>query len=237
MSSLAKSVVVHRASERGVADHGWLKARHSFSFGSYFNPEKMGFGTLRVINDDIIAAGKGFPTHPHRNMEIITVPLTGSLTHRDSEGNEGTIKAGEIQVMSAGTGIKHSEYNSSSEELNLLQIWIIPKSENTKPRYAQSQFDWEKSKFTTLVSPEEGNGIVINQDAFINLLNLGEGESVIYRKHIGNNVTYVYLIDGEGTFGETDVSERDAVGFPPSVKAIEIRADSKIKVLVFEVPL
>jgi redox-sensitive bicupin YhaK (pirin superfamily) len=159
------------------------------------------------------------------------------LTHRDSEGNEGTIKAGEIQVMSAGTGIKHSEYNSSSEELNLLQIWIIPKSENTKPRYAQSQFDWEKSKFTTLVSPEEGNGIVINQDAFINLLNLGEGESVIYRKHIGNNVTYVYLIDGEGTFGETDVSERDAVGFPPSVKAIEIRADSKIKVLVFEVPL
>ena len=237
MSSLAKSVVVHRASERGVADHGWLKARHSFSFGSYFNPEKMGFGALRVINDDIIAAGKGFPTHPHRNMEIITVPLSGSLTHRDSEGNEGVITAGEIQVMSAGTGIQHSEYNSSSEELNLLQIWVIPKSENTKPRYAQSQFDWEKPMFTTLVSPEEGNGIVINQDAYINLLNLGEGECVTYRKNIVNNVTYVYLIDGEGTFGETDVRRRDAVGFPPSVKDIEIKADSKIKVLVFEVPL
>lgn len=237
MSPLGNTVVVHRASERGFADHGWLKARHSFSFGSYFNAEKMGFGTLRVINDDTVAAGKGFQTHSHRNMEIITVPISGSLTHKDSEGNEGTIKAGEIQVMSAGTGIQHSEYNLASDELNLLQIWVVPKSDNTKPRYVQTQFDWEKPKFTTLVSPEEGKGIVINQDAYMNLLNLGAGEHVTYHKNMRNNVTYVYLIDGEGKFGETTVSRRDAVGFPSSVTDIEIKADSKIKVLVFEVPL
>jgi redox-sensitive bicupin YhaK (pirin superfamily) len=170
-------------------------------------------------------------------MEIITVPISGSLTHRDSEGNTGTITAGEIQVMSAGSGIQHSEYNSSSDELNLLQIWVIPKSDNTKPRYAQSQFDWEKPMFTTLVSPEEGKGIVINQDAFISLLNLDAGESVSYRKNIVSNLTYVYLIEGKGIFGETNVSRRDAVGFPSSVKDIEVKADSKVKVLVLEVPL
>jgi len=237
MSLLEKYAVVHRASERGVADHGWLKARHSFSFGSYYNPEKMGFGTLRVINDDTVAGGKGFPTHPHRNMEIITVPISGSLTHEDSEGNTGTISAGEIQVMSAGSGIQHSEFNASTEELNLLQIWVIPKSENTKPTYAQSQFDWEKPMFTTLVSPEKGKGIVINQDAYINLLNLDAGGSVSYKKNIKDNVTYVFLIDGEGEFGETAVGRRDAVGFGQDVKDIDIKAQSKIKVLILEVPV
>jgi redox-sensitive bicupin YhaK (pirin superfamily) len=237
MNTLDKSVTFHKASSRGFADHGWLKACHSFSFGDYYDRQKMGFGVLRVINDDTVEAGKGFATHPHRNMEIITVPISGSLTHKDSEGNTGTITAGEIQVMSAGSGIQHSEFNSSlTEELNLLQIWIIPKSKDTKPRYDQRQFDWDKPMFTSLVSPFEGQGIQINQDALITLLNLDAAQDTVYKKHFAENLTYVFVIEGSGVIDATSVNRRDAIGFGKSRDNVSIKSNDQLKVLVLEIP-
>jgi redox-sensitive bicupin YhaK (pirin superfamily) len=168
--------IIHRAAQRGHINHGWLDTYHSFSFAQWYNPEKMGFGALRVINDDTIAPGKGFGMHPHDNMEIITIILAGSLKHRDSMGNEGIIKENEIQAMSSGSGIMHSEFNpSETEYCKLFQIWVLPGKQDIKPRYEQISFDptGKENRFMTLVSPTKtDNSMFINQDAWFSISNL-----------------------------------------------------------------
>jgi len=177
---------LHKADTRGIANHGWLNSHHTFSFASYFNPERMGFGTLRVINDDVVAPSMGFGTHPHQNMEIISLPLRGALKHKDTMGNSHVIKKGEVQAMSAGTGVSHSEYNNSkTEDVNFLQIWVMPKKLNIAPNYSQKEFSAEqrKNKFQLVVSPDgRENTVSINQDAFFSLSDLKEGKTIEYKE-------------------------------------------------------
>ena len=232
--------IIHRANDRGVQDHGWLKAAHSFSFANFHDPAKVNFGLLRVLNDDIVAASMGFGTHGHDNMEIVTIPLKGSLAHKDSLGSEGLIGPDEVQVMSAGTGIKHSEFNgSSTEDVNLLQIWVFPKEKNIMPRYDQKKFDLEslRNQFHTLVSPNgEENSMWINQDAFFSIGNFDSGTSENYAvKHSGNGA-YIFLIEGEIEVEGEQLKKRDAVGIYDS-ETIGIRVIENAKVLIIDVPM
>lgn len=229
-------------SERGTADHGWLQANFSFSFGNYYNPEMVQFGMLRVLNDDTIAAGMGFGTHPHDNMEIITIPLEGGLTHRDSMGNQETVRFGEVQVMSAGTGIQHSEMNAShTEKAKTLQIWIFPETQDVKPRYDQKAFELKsnKNKFVTVVSPHNsnnGNALWIYQQAYLHLGLFDEGEKTQYKLQIPENGVYLFLIEGKLEVNGEEISERDAFGIVEfDTVDIEVRAPSKI--LTIEVPM
>src|ERR1700712_57051 len=193
-------MTIQKASERGGADHGWLNAKHYFSFASYHNPEKVHFGALRVLNDDIIAGGAGFPTHPHDNMEIVTVPLKGAISHKDSTGGAGVINAGDVQIMSAGTGIKHSEANASPTDLlNVLQLWVFPKLENITPRYDQRTFDeaGRKNNWQLTVSPDAAdNALWINQDAVFALADIDAGNSIDYKIKFAGNGVYFFVIDG-----------------------------------------
>lgn len=232
--------IYHSASARGFADHGWLKARHSFSFADYYDDEKIHFGKLRVLNDDIIAPGKGFGTHPHNNMEIITIPLKGSLEHKDSMNNGSVIEAGEIQVMSAGTGILHSEFNpSEKEETELLQIWIFPEEKDVKPRYDQRRFNadsFQNTLKTIVNNTENDNALFIHQKAVLALSKASKGfkgEYVI--KYPGNGV-YVFIIDGKCEVGNTILMRRDALGVTDTNNVlIEAKEDSFI--LFLEVPM
>lgn len=232
--------IFHPSSERGHADHGWLNARHSFSFASYHDPSKVHFGLLRVLNDDIVAPGMGFGMHPHDNMEIVTIPLKGSLEHRDSMGNIGVIKPNEIQAMSAGSGLMHSEYNhSKTEEINLLQIWVFPKEKNITPRYEQKVFTEEdkNDKFKTIVSPVRSEETMwINQDAYFSIGKFKAGSTHEYTiKHKGNGA-YVFIIEGTATIEGQELNRRDAIGIWETEKfSVDIKADSEI--LVVEVPM
>lgn len=232
--------IIHKAGERGFADHGWLKAAHSFSFASYYNPSKSHFGLLRVLNDDIVAPGMGFGTHGHDNMEIVTIPLKGVLAHKDSLGSEGTIEYGEIQIMSAGSGIQHSEFNgSATDEVNLLQIWVFPKVRNIAPRYDQKRFDPEKghNNFQILVSPEKGTeSMWINQDAYFSLGEFDSGKDVNYSIKNPGNGAYVFVIDGEVQVAGQALKRRDAIGVFDT-ENFDLKADSKAKVLVIDVPM
>ena len=232
--------VFHKASERGHADHGWLNAHHSFSFASYYNPEKMHFGLLRVLNDDIVAPGMGFGTHPHDNMEIVTIPLKGTLEHKDSMGNTGVIRPHEIQAMSAGSGITHSEYNhSKTEEINLLQIWVFPKEHNIKPRYDQLVFTDESKngKFKTIVAPvKSGDVMWINQDAYFSLGKFKAGSSVNYKIQNKGNGAYVFIIEGEIKIENNTLEKRDALGIWETDNfKIDITKDAEV--LVIDVPM
>ena len=232
--------IIHPAAERGIADHGWLKARHSFSFSSYYHPEKIQFGALRVLNDDTIAPGMGFGKHPHDNMEIITIPLSGGVKHGDSMGNEGIIKPGEVQIMSAGTGVIHSEHNaSSSETLNLFQIWIMPELRNIAPRYDQKQFEVSDrlNKFQTLVSPEKSESTLwINQQAWLSLGKFDKASSVNYNLHIPNNGVYVIVVSGELEVAGQLLGERDAIGVS-DVSVIKLKFLKETEVLMIEIPM
>ena len=234
-------ITIHKSDSRGEADHGWLKARHSFSFASYHNPQRMGFGLLKVLNDDTIAPGAGFGTHPHKNMEIITVPINGSLKHKDSEGNEKVIQHGEVQLMSAGTGVSHSEYNGSQkEEINLLQIWVSPEKIGIQPRYDQKKFDVEKRKnqFQTIVSPidsKEG-GVKINQQAYFSLIDLECDRRVTYSLQNKKNGVYIFIIDGQAAIADTVLSQRDAIGIEES-QNIDISSLEDSQILLLEVPM
>jgi redox-sensitive bicupin YhaK (pirin superfamily) len=232
--------IVHPAAERGIADHGWLKARHSFSFSSYYHPEKIQFGALRVLNDDTIAPGMGFGKHPHDNMEIITIPLSGGVKHGDSMGNEGIVKPGEVQIMSAGTGVIHSEHNaSSSETLNLFQIWIMPELRNIAPRYDQKQFEVSDrlNKFQTLVSPEKSDSTLwINQQAWLSLGKFDKASSVNYNLHIPNNGVYVMVVSGELEVAGQLLGERDAIGVS-DVSVIKLKFLKETEVLMIEIPM
>lgn len=232
--------IIHKADSRGYADHGWLQSFHSFSFANYHNPEKVRFGLLRVLNDDIVAPGMGFGTHPHDNMEIVTIPLKGELAHQDSTGNKEVIKAGEIQIMSAGSGLTHSEFNNSKKEfVNLFQIWVFPKEKNITPRYDQKIFDSEerKNKFQTVVSPDEKNGSLwINQDAFFTLGNFDEGNSVKYEIKKNGNGVYIMITEGSAEIDGEVLSRRDAIGLS-DLSSVEIKLLAKSELLLIEVPM
>lgn len=233
------NAIVHTSNSRGFADHGWLQSYHSFSFANYYNPEKMGFKALRVINDDYIAPAQGFGTHPHQDMEIITVPLRGSLKHKDTMGNETVIQHGEVQLMSAGTGVFHSEYNNSpTEDVNMLQIWVLPKKKRIEPRYDQKKFEEadRKNKFQIVVSPDgRENSVEINQDAFFFLSDLDAGKSIDYKLNMNGNGIYVFVIDGELELNGTKLGKRDALGLDNFDKVtFNVKKDTKL--LVIEVP-
>ena len=227
---------------RGKADFGWLKANFSFSFGNYFNPERLQFGMLRVLNDDTIAGGTGFGTHGHANMEIITIPLEGGLKHQDSMGNEGVIRFGEVQVMSAGSGVEHSEMNASQkEEAKTLQLWVFPDIENVSPRYDQKSFDIENqiNTFVNIVSPNDqndGNALWVYQKTFFHLGIFDSNTSVTYKVKIPKNGIYLFLIEGEIEVNNNVLKARDAMEIT-DFDAFEIKISSKSKILLVEVPM
>jgi redox-sensitive bicupin YhaK (pirin superfamily) len=233
--------VFHRAEDRGFANHGWLKARHSFSFANYFDRNKVHFGKLRVLNDDSIAPGKGFGLHPHEDMEIITIPLSGVLRHTDNMGNEGIIRAGEVQVMSAGTGVMHSEFNASeSEELNLFQIWIFTDKNGHQPRYDQKLFKEEdrQNAWQLLVSPEgESGSLRIHQQAYISQINTVGNNTFEYLLHKEGNGVYLMLIEGEAETASYSLKRRDALGIWDFSGPLEINFSQNSKLLVIEVPM
>ncbi len=228
--------------ERGKANHGWLQANFSFSFGNYYNPDMVQFGMLRVLNDDTIAAGMGFGTHPHDNMEIVTIPLEGGLTHRDSMGNQATVRFGEVQVMSAGTGIQHSEMNASqTEQAKTLQLWIFPDKQNVTPRYDQKGFDLDanRNKLVPVVTPEDktdGNALWIHQQAFLHLGVFDEGQTVAYSLKIPENGVYLFLIEGQLEINGETINERDAYGIV-EFDSFEIKIKAPSKILTIEVPM
>jgi quercetin 2,3-dioxygenase len=232
--------VFHKSTERGHANHGWLNAHHSFSFASYHDPSKVHFGLLRVLNDDIVAPGQGFGMHPHDNMEIVTIPLSGTLEHRDSMGNIGVIKPNEIQAMSAGSGLMHSEYNhSKTEPINLLQIWVFPKERNITPRYDQKVFSEsdKEGKLKTVVAPQRSDDVMwINQDAYFSLGKFSSASTQNYKmKHKGNGA-YVFVIEGGATINGQKLEKRDAIGVWETEEfSMEIEAGSEI--LVIDVPM
>jgi len=233
--------LIHNASDRGIADHGWLKAAHSFSFANYYNPEKIHFGKLRVLNDDIVAPSKGFGMHPHEDMEIITIPLSGALKHSDNMGNEGVITTGEVQVMSAGTGVLHSEFNASdSEPVNLFQIWIFTDEKGHEPRYDQKKFSPEgrQNKWQLLVSPDGRNeSLWIHQDAFISVIDFKREGVTEYKPKSEKNGVYFMVIEGQAEIEGAKLEKRDAAGFGPVNDPLKIAMSENSKLLAIEVPM
>ena len=235
------TTVFHAANKRGHANHGWLNAHHSFSFAGWYDPAKIHFGMLRVLNDDIIDGGQGFGRHPHDNMEIITIVLDGMLEHKDSMGHTQTIAPDEVQVMSAGTGVTHSEYNHlTNKKTNLLQIWIFPNKENVKPRYDQRTFPAQNrvNSLQALVSPitNEDEGLKINQDAWIYRTALGKGKNITHQLHNSNSGAYVFVIDGKISVGGQALGKKDALGISDA-SSFEMSAAEDSDVLVIEVPM
>lgn len=231
---------IQRANERGFADHGWLRANHSFSFANWYDSTKMHFGAIRVLNDDLIAGGKGFAAHPHDNMEIVTIPLNGAIAHKDNTGIDGIIKKGDVQIMSAGTGITHSEFNASNtEELNLFQVWVFPKLENIKPRYEQKTFDENDrlNKWQIVVSPDEKDGGVwINQDAVFSLIHATEAGFISYKNKFSGNGIYMMVIDGEIQINTEVLNKRDAIEIT-GADNISIDIKEATNLLAIEVPV
>lgn len=234
------NTVFHKADTRGHADHGWLNAYHSFSFASWYNPDRVQFGALRVLNDDTVAAGMGFGTHPHDNMEIITIPLEGDLAHKDSMGNESTIKNGDVQVMSAGSGIRHSEFNPNADQrTKLFQIWVFPKQRDVTPRYQQITLDksLEKNDFAQILSPDADDaGVWIHQDAWFYLSNFDADFSKKLALKKQGNGFYVMNIEGEIEVNGKKLETRDAIGIWETPE-IEIKATTASKFLVMEIPM
>ena len=232
--------IFHSASSRGTADHGWLKAKHSFSFANYYDSEKVQFGALRVLNDDIIAPGMGFGTHPHDNMEIITIPLDGALEHKDSMDNIGVIETDEIQVMSAGSGVYHSEYNKNKDQsVSLLQIWVFPNKKDVTPRYDQKNIkDLKKvNSFYPIVTPNQnGPGMWIHQDAWFHLGEFDKETRINYNINKKGNGVYAFLIEGSVQIDGESLEKRDALGIWDTEK-FELLANQNSRVLLIEVPL
>jgi len=232
--------VIHKSDSRGKADYGWLQSRHSFSFSTYHDPQRMGFGKLRVINDDVVQPGGGFGTHPHDNMEIVSVPLTGGLRHQDSMGNIHTIREGEVQIMSAGRGLTHSEFNDSDiEAVNFLQIWILPKQLDIEPRYGQQSFAAgdRHNRFQTVVSPDgEAQSVVINQDAWLSLGDFAAGQTGVYKLHRTGNGIYLFIIDGDLDIEAESLTTRDAIGLE-GMEKISFDTTTACRLLLIEVAM
>lgn len=232
--------IIQKAAERGSGDYGWLKPNYYFSFGNYHNPEKVHFGLLRVLNDDFIGGGGAFPTHPHDNMEIVTIPFTGALKHKDSTGGQGIIKAGDVQIMSAGTGVQHSEANeSATEPVTLFQIWVFPKERNIKPRYDQRNFDIGErvNKWQVIVSPnDEDKALWINQDARFALTKLEAGNTLNYQNSFKGNGVYLVVINGAIELDGKKLEKRDAAGIYEA-DSFTIKATEDAELLAIEVPM
>jgi redox-sensitive bicupin YhaK (pirin superfamily) len=235
-----KNTVLHKADTRGHADHGWLNAYHSFSFASWYNPERVQFGALRVLNDDTVAAGMGFGTHPHDNMEIITIPLEGDLAHKDSMGNTETIKTGDVQVMSAGTGVKHSEFNPNAEQrTKLLQIWVYPNQQNVDPRYQQITLNPEdrKNRLQQILSPNpEDDGAWIHQDAWFHLGKFDNGFTVTYNLKKEGNGVYAFILSGQLNIDGQELETRDGFGIWDT-NSFDIKASTDAELLLMEIPM
>lgn len=240
METKTETTVLHKADTRGHANHGWLNSYHTFSFANYYNPERVNFGVLRVLNDDTVAAGKGFGTHPHDNMEIISIPLSGDLEHKDSMGTAAAIKEGEIQVMSAGTGVFHSEYNKNSDkEVKFLQIWIFPNQKNVTPRYDQIQISelLEQNTFSQILSPNEHDkGVWIHQDAWFHIGNFDTATTTQYDVKKEGNGVYAFILEGEAEVGGQSLQKRDGFGIWDT-QNIDIKAKKGAKILLMEVPM
>lgn len=235
------NTVLHKANTRGKANHGWLQSKHTFSFSSYHSPERMNFGVLRVLNDDIVAPGMGFGTHPHQNMEIISIPIEGDLEHKDSMNNVTVIKSGDIQVLSAGTGITHSEYNKNKDkQVKFLQIWVIPNKKNVTPRYDQISLNIEDrhNKFQQVLSPNlKDAGVWIHQDAWFNMTRLDKDKALIYQLNSPEkNGVYVFVLKGDVTVNNQALNVRDGHGIW-NVNKLNIKADSNTELLLMEVPM
>jgi redox-sensitive bicupin YhaK (pirin superfamily) len=230
---------LHAADRRGHVSFGWLDSHHSFSFGNYYDPEKVHFGMLRVLNDDIITGGSGFGAHPHDNMEIISIPLEGAIEHKDSTGTQAVINENDVQIMSAGTGIKHSEYNHNKDkDANFLQIWIIPKKRNIEPRYDQKSFDPAEriNKFQTVVAPDDDKATWINQDAWLSLGNFKGGFTTSYAVKKAGNGVYAFVLNGSVTINGQTLYKRDALGIW-DIDQLEIEAATDSELLLIDIPM
>ena len=231
--------VLHKAGSRGHANHGWLNSYHSFSFGGYHHPDRMHFGALRVLNDDTVAAGMGFGKHPHDNMEIVSIPLSGNLQHQDSTGRNEIIRAHDVQIMSAGSGIAHSEMNASkTDEVKFLQIWVFPKLKNIAPRYEQKSFLPENrlNQILTVVAPDDANAVYINQDAWFSLGHFSKDLSIEYSiKKTGNGV-YVFVLSGSITVNGTTLENRDGLGVSET-DVLSIVANTESELLLIDIPM
>ncbi len=235
------NILVHKADSRGDANHGWLHSKHTFSFGSYQNPNRMNFGVLRVLNDDTVSENQGFGTHPHHDMEIISIPLEGDLKHKDNMGNETIIKQGDIQVMSAGTGILHSEFNNNPDKpVKFLQIWVIPNKLNVAPRYDQISLNSadRMNKLQQILSPNSNDdGVWIHQNAWFNMTNLDQDNKLTYKLNDpANNGVYAFILKGNATINEQKAKERDGIGIW-NTDTVAIVADSDTEILLMEVPM
>jgi len=229
---------IYKADERGFANHGWLKTHHMFSFANYYDVNRMGFGVLRVLNDDIVEPGMGFGTHPHDNMEIVSIPLRGTMAHKDSQGNEYTIKEGDIQVMSAGTGLTHSEYNYSKEDdLSFLQIWIFPKTYNTTPSYEEKTFQFSQNEWVLIASPDRSlNSLPINQDCYFSLGKFSKEFSMKYKRKSDSNGLFIFLIDGKISVENESLHKRDAIGIE-NTDEISIYLEENSFILLIDLPM
>ena len=232
--------ILHKAETRGSADHGWLKTHHTFSFANYYDPERVHFGTLRVLNDDYVAGGKGFGMHPHDNMEIITIPLEGDLQHRDNMGNSEIIREGDVQVMSAGTGVYHSEFNPNDDKaVSLLQIWVFPNKRNVKPRYDQISVRdiARENEFYQILSPNpDDKGVWIHQNAWFSLGRLNSGKEANYKLNDENNGVYAFVIEGKVTVNGQELAKRDGLGIW-NVDELEVKSEADSRVLLMEIPM
>lgn len=236
-----ENMVIHKADSRGGADHGWLKAKHSFSFANYYNPDRMHFGALRVLNDDFIDKASGFPTHPHDNMEIVTIPLEGDLEHKDSMGNSSVIKHGDVQVMSAGTGILHSEFNANKDKpVRLFQIWMFPNKRNVTPRYDQLTLNTKErhNKLQQILSPNPDDaGVWVHQDAWFHMGRFDQNFSTSYKIKKPGNGVYAMIVYGNATINGQQLSQRDAIGIW-DIEKITLTANTpNTEVLLIEVPM
>lgn len=234
------NTVIHTAETRGKANHGWLNSNHTFSFANYHNPERMNFGVLRVLNDDTVAAGMGFATHPHDNMEIISIPLEGDLEHKDSMGNVAVIREGDVQVLSAGTGVTHSEYNKNKDkEVKFLQIWVFPKKKNVDPRYDQISIRdiAKENEFYQVLSPNKNDqGVWINQDAWFHIGKFDKGTSDEYQIKKEGNGVYAFILEGEVEINDQPLSTRDGMGIW-NTESFNVKATENARVLLMEVPM
>jgi redox-sensitive bicupin YhaK (pirin superfamily) len=232
--------VLHKSETRGDANHGWLHSRHTFSFADYYDPERVHFGMLRVLNDDIVEAGMGFSTHPHDNMEIISIPLEGDLEHKDSMGNISVIKHGDVQVMSAGSGITHSEYNRNKDRrVKFLQIWVFPNRKNVKPRYDQITLNIadRHNMFQQILSPNPDDaGVWIYQNAWFHLGHFDKGFSADYKVKAAGNGVYTFVLSGSVTINNQALNSRDGLGIWDTDK-LSVKADGDAEFLMIEVPM
>ncbi len=231
---------LHKADTRGVAEHGWLSSRHTFSFAEYHDPERMRFGLLRVLNDDVVQPSMGFGTHPHENMEIISIPLVGELRHQDSMGNIQIIRAGEVQILSAGTGITHSEYNGSESEIvNFLQIWVLPEDRDLEPRYDQKLFsaDEREGRLQNIVSPDKNDsGVWINQQAWFWLGDFKAGQSDTYTIKRSGNGAYFFVLEGVVAVAGEQLERRDGIGVEDAA-TVDVEATEDCQLLIMDVPV